>query len=163
MHLQSSNSNSLFFSTSTSLGFRIDAIKLAKDQPIIDDYIPPLKRITSSEMRSALIKFLSSTGDISYLLKRYLDRLHSFRTAFAQSDFANRHELIGTSLLFGHDRLGNIILYAIDFSKATPLPSRVKTNHMEPKWSPGSYEDGYKFGLENLINIFEQLHQSESD
>ena len=41
----------------------------------------------------------------------------------------------------------------IDFGKTTPIPPRIKINHRAP-WKQGNYEDGYLFGIEQLLDIF---------
>jgi len=44
----------------------------------------------------------------------------------------------------------------IDFGKTRPLPPDIRITHLQP-WTRGSHEDGYLFGLDNLISIFEEI------
>lgn len=71
------------------------------------------------------------------------------------SQFFARHEVIGSSLLVIHDaqKLG---VWMIDFAKSVPLPVGVSIDHLSP-WQQGNHEDGYLFGLHNLIRLIEDL------
>ena len=48
-------------------------------------------------------------------------------------------------------------IWMIDFGKTTPVPPRTKINHRS-EWKPGNYEDGYLFGIDNVLKIFERAH-----
>jgi 1D-myo-inositol-triphosphate 3-kinase len=44
----------------------------------------------------------------------------------------------------------------IDFGKTRLLPDGIHTTHLKP-WTRGSHEDGYLFGLDNLISLFREI------
>lgn len=71
------------------------------------------------------------------------------------SDFFSTHEVIGSSLLFVHDR-NQASVWLIDFAKTVVLPANIKIDHGSI-WSVGNHEDGYLIGINNLIDIFEEL------
>lgn len=77
-----------------------------------------------------------------------------------RSDFFQSHEVIGSSLLFVHDR-NQASVWLIDFAKTVNLPSDTSITH-NSKWSVGNHEDGYLIGINNLINIFEELMNNEA-
>ncbi len=75
------------------------------------------------------------------------------------SDFFSTHEVIGSSLLFVHDR-NQASVWLIDFAKTVVLPIDIKIDHGSI-WSVGNHEDGYLIGINNLIDIFEELQLRE--
>lgn len=126
---------------------------------------PPLRDMIGKEYQ-----FLKETHDIMMVLRLYLKsndvlkgklltRLNELREKFTKSSFFARHELIGSSLLIIHDDHERIGVWMIDFAKAVPLPLGIKIDHVKP-WILGNHEDGYLFGLNNLIRILEQLNFS---
>lgn len=90
---------------------------------------------------------------------KYIQRLKAIRATLECSDFFSTHEVIGSSLLFVHDR-NQASVWLIDFAKTVVLPNDIKINH-DSIWSVGNHEDGYLIGINNLIEIFEELQSNE--
>lgn len=67
--------------------------------------------------------------------------------------------MIGSSLLFVHDRF-NANVWLIDFAKSISLPENIKIDH-NSKWKIGNHEDGYLIGVNNLIQIFMTILESQ--
>lgn len=76
------------------------------------------------------------------------------------SDFFQTHEVIGSSLLFVHDRT-NASIWLIDFAKTVELPESVVIDH-NSAWTVGNHEDGYLIGINNMIDIFTELLQENT-
>lgn len=89
---------------------------------------------------------------------KYIQRLKAIRATLECSDFFSTHEVIGSSLLFVHDR-SQASIWLIDFAKTVVLPNDIKINHGSV-WSVGNHEDGYLIGINNLIDIFEELQSN---
>lgn len=88
--------------------------------------------------------------------KLYLQRLEELRSALEQSQFFRTHEVVGSSLLFVHDASGKAKVWMIDFGKTVSLPTPQTLDHRTP-WVEGNREDGYLWGLDNLIDIFSTM------
>ena len=65
-------------------------------------------------------------------------------------------QVVGSSLLFVHDASGKARVWMIDFGKTVPLPAPRTLDHRTP-WVEGNREDGYLWGLDNLIDIFSSM------
>lgn len=86
---------------------------------------------------------------------KYIQRLKAIRATLEHSDFFRTHEIIGSSLLFLHDRK-QASCWLIDFAKTGPIPEEIEITHKK-HWEVGNHEDGYLLGLSNIIEIFESL------
>ncbi len=52
-----------------------------------------------------------------------------------------------------HDALGNVNIWMIDFAKTMPVEAGTQLTH-RAVWQEGNHEDGYLFGLDNMISIW---------
>uniref|UniRef100_A0A8D0B470 Kinase n=1 Tax=Salvator merianae TaxID=96440 RepID=A0A8D0B470_SALMN len=134
-------------SSTTTLGFRIEGIKKA-DGTCSTSF---KKTRQPEQVMQAFWDFVDGSKDI---LKAYLERLLELRVALEQSEFLKTHEVVGSSLLFVHDQTGQARVWMIDFGKTVPLPEKQTLTHRLP-WVEGNREDGYLWGLDNLIAVLE--------
>lgn len=133
-------------SSTDTLGFRIEGIKKA-DGTCNTNFKKTKHR---EQVMQALEDFVAGNTQI---LKLYLQRLEELRSALEQSHLFRTHEVVGSSLLFVHDASGKAKVWMIDFGKTVPLPDPQTLDHRTP-WMEGNREDGYLWGLDNLIEIF---------
>nr|DBA14279.1 TPA: hypothetical protein GDO54_005273 [Pyxicephalus adspersus] len=105
------------------------------------------------QVHKAFLEFIDGN---KVILHKYLNRLQEIRTIVESSDFFKHHEVIGSSLLFVHDKKGKCNVWLIDFGKTTLLPDGQTLNHRIP-WQEGNREDGYLYGFDNLIDILSSL------
>lgn len=136
-------------SSTATLGFRIEGIKKA-DGTCNTNF---KKTKHKEQVMQALEDFVDGNTQI---LKLYLQRLEELRSVLEQSQFFRTHEVVGSSLLFVHDASGKAKVWMIDFGKTVPLPSPQTLDHRTP-WVEGNREDGYLWGLDNLIDIFSSM------
>ncbi|XP_024132529.1 inositol-trisphosphate 3-kinase Cb [Oryzias melastigma] len=136
-------------SSTATLGFRIEGIKKA-DGTCNTNF---KKTKHKEQVMQALEDFVNGNVQI---LKLYLQRLEELRSALEQSQFFKAHEVVGSSLLFVHDASGKAKVWMIDFGKTVPLPESQTLDHRTP-WLEGNREDGYLWGLDNLISIFSTM------
>lgn len=61
-------------------------------------------------------------------------------------------QIIGSSILFMFDDMGNTGAWMIDFSKTIPLPQGKTLTHRDD-WALGNGEDGYLYGVDSLIKV----------
>lgn len=135
-------------SSSSRLGFRIEALKLRGCDPVTD-----LKTIRSWEdVFYTMSLFL---GGDSSACRSLLLRLQNLIDAFQDSPFFQRHEVIGSSLLLVYDS-SKAGAWMIDFVKTVPLPDNITTDHMAP-WQLDNHEEGYLLGVQNLIKVLEEV------
>ncbi|XP_054469977.1 inositol-trisphosphate 3-kinase A [Anoplopoma fimbria] len=136
-------------SSTNTLGFRIEGIKKC-DGTCRTDF----KKTRSKQ--DVIQVFKDFVGGNVNIIKSYLSRLAEIRQALKTSQFFRQHEVIGSSLLFIHDHTSNAQVWIIDFGKTTALPEGQMLNHDIP-WQEGNQEDGYLWGLENLIHTLESV------
>ncbi|XP_039500679.1 inositol-trisphosphate 3-kinase A isoform X4 [Drosophila santomea] len=138
-------------SSTATLGFRIEGIKKS-DGTSSKDFKTTKSR---EQIKLAFLEFLSGHP---HILPRYIQRLRAIRATLAVSEFFQTHEVIGSSLLFVHDQT-HASIWLIDFAKTVELPPQLRIDHYSA-WKVGNHEDGYLIGINNLIDIFVELHAS---
>ncbi|MBN3314406.1 IP3KB kinase, partial [Atractosteus spatula] len=136
-------------SSTATLGFRIEGIK-KEDGTVNRDF---KKTKSREQVIEAFRDFVKGNKNI---LKSYLERLNKVKDALEQSSFFKTHEVIGSSLLFVHDKREQAKVWMIDFGKTTPLPEGQVLSH-RIAWEEGNREDGYLWGLDNLIDIIAEM------
>lgn len=62
--------------------------------------------------------------------------------------------------MFVHD-VTSAGIWMIDFAKTLPLPQNLSEIRHDVEWQVGSHEDGYLIGVNNLIDIFEEIRSSQ--
>ncbi|KAL3979906.1 F-box and WD-40 domain protein 8 [Sarotherodon galilaeus] len=139
-------------SSTATLGFRIEGVK-KEDGTVNRDF---KKTKTREQVTAAFHDFVKGNKDI---LNIYLSRLQEIRATLEISPFFKTHEVIGSSLLFVHDRNGRAKVWMIDFGKTTPLPEGKELTH-RASWVEGNREDGYLFGLDSLLDIISSMVNS---
>ncbi|XP_063913581.1 inositol-trisphosphate 3-kinase B isoform X5 [Zophobas morio] len=132
-------------SSTATLGFRIEGIRKADGTSSKD-----FKTTKSKEQITKA--FQDFTDGFPHAVPKYIQRLKAVKATLETSQFFSNHEVIGSSLLFVHDRY-NANVWLIDFAKTIKLPEDVKITHGS-KWKVGNHEDGYLIGVNNLISIF---------
>ncbi|XP_045773833.1 inositol-trisphosphate 3-kinase A isoform X1 [Maniola jurtina] len=135
-------------SSTSTLGFRIDGVKKADGTSSKD--------FKTTKTRDQIVEaFKDFTASIPTAVPKYLERLKNIRATLIESNFFRTHELIGSSLLFVHDKR-KASIWMIDFAKTVPVPDGINIDH-NSAWKVSNHEDGYLIGINNLISIFESL------
>ncbi|KAG7302239.1 hypothetical protein JYU34_013726 [Plutella xylostella] len=141
-------------SSTSTLGFRIDGVKKGDGTSSKD-----FKTTKTKEQISEAFK--EFTAGFPNAVPRYLERLKSIRETLTESHFFRTHELIGSSLLFVHDKR-KASIWMIDFAKTVPVPDNINIDH-KSAWKVGNHEDGYLIGINNLISIFESITSKDGN
>ncbi|XP_012720038.2 inositol-trisphosphate 3-kinase A [Fundulus heteroclitus] len=141
-------------SSTNTLGFRIEGIK-KYDGTCRTDF---KKTRSKQDVIQVFKDFVEGDANI---IKSYMLRLKEIRQALQTSEFFKQHEVIGSSLLFIHDHTGHAQIWIIDFGKTTALPDGQTLSHNVP-WQEGNREDGYLWGLDNLILMLEAVCNEET-
>ncbi|XP_043931704.1 inositol-trisphosphate 3-kinase B-like [Protopterus annectens] len=134
-------------SSTATLGFRIEGITM-ESGTVSKDF---KKTKTKQQVIEAFVNFTKNRDDI---LIAYLNRLRSIEKALGVSTFFRTHEVVGSSLLFVHDKKGRANIWMIDFGKTVPVPNEQILQH-DIFWEEGNREDGYLIGLRNLMEAIE--------
>lgn len=136
-------------SSTATLGFRIEGFKKANEECHTN-----FKRTKSREqVMETLDNFVESN---THIVWGYLRRLKQLRQVLETSEFFKTHEVVGSSLLFVHDWTGRTGVWMIDFGKTAALPPDLALDHRTP-WVQGNREDGYLWGLDNLIDVLSDM------
>ena len=77
-------------------------------------------------------------------------------TSPSSSSLPPQPQVIGSSLLFVYDSTDLCSVHLIDFGKTISLPSGISIDHRS-QWEEGNHEDGYLWGLDNLIELWRDL------
>lgn len=142
-------------SSTATLGFRIEGIK-KEDGTVNRDF---KKTKTREQVTEAFQDFVKGNQNI---LNSYLNRLKEIKDTLEVSPFFRTHEVIGSSLLFVHDKQEQAKIWMIDFGKTTPLPDGQELCH-RATWVEGNREDGYLYGLDHLIDIVTDMLAPKPD
>ncbi|PSN57841.1 Inositol-trisphosphate 3-kinase B [Blattella germanica] len=141
-------------SSTATLGFRIEGIKKSDGKSSKD--------FKTTKTREQIMQaFRDFTEGFPHAVPKYIQRLKAIKATLEVSDFFNSHEVIGSSLLFVHDKT-NANVWLIDFAKTLVLPNGMAISH-SLKWVVGNHEDGYLIGLNNLISIFTEMQETATD
>ncbi|XP_015596522.1 inositol-trisphosphate 3-kinase B isoform X2 [Cephus cinctus] len=141
-------------SSTATLGFRVEGIKLAHGGSFKDFKTTR----TREQVTEALKRFVEG---YTHAVPKYLQRLKAIRATLQASPFFASHEVVGSSLLFVHDTT-NAGVWMIDFAKTLPLPQQLPRIRHDAEWQVGNHEDGYLIGVNNLIEIFQDIRNSET-
>lgn len=139
-------------SSTSTLGFRIEGVKKA-DGTCNTNF---KKTQALEQVTQVLEDFVDRDPGV---LRKYVARLEQLRDTLEQSPFFRTHEVVGSSLLFVHDRSGLAKVWMIDFGKTVALPAHQTLSHRLP-WAEGNHEDGYLWGLDNMIHLLQGLARS---
>ncbi|RXM93129.1 Inositol-trisphosphate 3-kinase A [Acipenser ruthenus] len=90
------------------------------------------------------------------IMETYLAKLEEIRRVLESSEFFKSHEVIGSSLLFIHDHNELANVWLIDFGKTTPLSEGQTLTH-RAEWCEGNREDGYLWGLDNMVRLVSNI------
>ncbi|MBN3285034.1 IP3KB kinase, partial [Polyodon spathula] len=136
-------------SSTHSLGFRIEGIK-KEDGTCSTDF----KRTKTQEQ--VTLVFRDFVEGNKRIMETYLAKLEEIRRVLESSEFFKSHEVIGSSLLFIHDRNELANVWLIDFGKTTPLSEGQTLTH-RAEWCEGNREDGYLWGLDNMVGLVRNI------
>ncbi|XP_004620787.1 inositol-trisphosphate 3-kinase C [Sorex araneus] len=139
-------------SSTSTLGFRIEGIK--KSDGTCNTNFKKTQEL--EQVTKVLEDFVDGNVNI---LGKYVARLEELRDTLENSSFFKTHEVVGSSLLFVHDHTGLAKVWMIDFGKTVALPDQQTLSHRLP-WAEGNREDGYLWGLDNMIGLLQGLARS---
>ncbi|KAG0717688.1 Inositol-trisphosphate 3-kinase [Chionoecetes opilio] len=140
-------------SSSRSLGFRIEALKMAGKEAVTEHQTVRSREQVISTMSGFLRRREDTRREVA-------GRLQHLRNVFANSSFFQKREVIGSSILIIYDdeKAG---VWMIDFAKTVPVPEGIAITHRKP-WTLGNHEEGYLTGIDNLIKVVEEVPVSKT-
>ncbi|KAG7209114.1 hypothetical protein KM043_015260 [Ampulex compressa] len=138
-------------SSTCSHGFRIEAMKLPGAPPITD-----LKKVKSHQEVLDTMKLFLGTREATR--QKVLMRLKHLRSKIEESEYFRTHEVIGSSIfmIYDDEKVG---VWLIDFAKTREIPNGKRLSHRRP-WEMGNHEEGFLFGMDNLISTLEDVRLS---
>ncbi|XP_067011737.1 inositol-trisphosphate 3-kinase B isoform X7 [Anabrus simplex] len=140
-------------SSTATLGFRIEGIRKSDGKSSKD--------FKTTKTREQIVQaFRDFTEGFPHAVPKYIQRLKAIKATLEVSHFFSTHEVIGSSLLFVHDKY-NASVWLIDFAKTLVLPNGMMIDHAS-KWIVGNHEDGYLIGISNLIAIFTEMQAKDN-
>jgi len=165
-------------STSTrTLGFRVDAVQL--DEACDCSAVLPPEQLRLVAARDHVVDVLGQyLQQRRELLVSFIEQLRQLRTTLEGSEFFATHQFIRSSILLVYDAATNatkvkmIDLARLSPTSLVPVPAADggddddddereceayrRLDHRSA-WVEGNEEDGYLTGLDNMIDIFEEL------
>lgn len=141
-------------SSTATLGFRLEGVRKSDGKSSKDFKTTK----TKEQIKDAFRDF---TNGFPHALPKYVQRLKAIKATLEVSIFFSSHEVIGSSLLFVHDKK-NANVWLIDFAKTLLLPDQTFIDH-KSGWEVGNHEDGYLIGINNLIVIFSELEEEQKN
>ena len=156
-------------SSTSTLGFRIDAAKTVVDGEI-DDMPPPgthnsLATVrTAADVGAALSAFLQEDPDLAHGL---LKKLHAITAALERSTLFAKTVFLRAALLLTYDdehKADRLELKMINFSFCYQLPEGIPPSHDVVEWDgkESSHADGFLFGVRSLTTIVKMVHTTLS-
>lgn len=135
-------------SSSQSKGFRIEALKMKGSSPVTD-----LKKVkNATDVFTTISHFVNGKKTVT---KELIKRLKQIRTYVEKSPFFQTHEIVGSSIFIVYDD-DHVGAWLIDFAKARKLPDHIRVDHRS-SWMPGNCEEGLLHGIDELINVFDEV------
>lgn len=138
-------------SSSQDKGFRIEALKLRGLKPVRD-----FKTIKSQQEIEQLMSVFASMRP--RVIKDVVKRLRFIRAMIEQSPYFWTHEIIGCSIFIVYDEK-KAGVWLIDFAKSCKVPAGIRIDHRR-NWEPGNHEEGLLFGVDQLLQTFENVYQT---
>lgn len=132
-------------SSTSSLGFRIDALKMSEKR--LETNLKKMK-----EKEQVIGTFTRFFGGEEAVKWKAVKRLKQLRDGLEKSEFFKKHGVIGGSILILWDKHMNVGAWMIDFGKTYNVLHGNIINHRSP-WEPFNNEDGYLLGVDNLIEV----------
>jgi len=150
--------------TTTTLGFRVEAVQLSENFDTTNVPSPTELRLvaTREKVSEVIAKYLQRRRP---LLTSFLQQLRDLRTTLEECPVFRDHSFIRSSLLFVYDGVHNTTqLRIIDLPKTGQALDEngkpIALNHRIP-WAEDNHEDGYLVGVDNVIEIFEELLEAQ--
>ena len=151
-------------SSTTTLGFRIDAGKTVTDGALTALPLPAGHTSFNTlreeaDIAASFVAFLQSDAELAATFAQKVQALHA---ALARSSFFAKHVLLRSTLLFVYDdaaRTEHMELKMMNFGSSYAISDGAAALTHKSVWDgrPASHEDGYLLGVENLERILKTV------